>query len=834
MNFRFTAFLLGAVVLGLAILALVTYFDTDKVGTDGLMGPFTKTGLKESDVDTVEILRSEPTEEKLVFAKLGEGRWELRQPVVAKIDPLAVEGIVKMLFKAKPTNYAGLTDNLGQHGLSKPSIRITLKRGSDTTATVSVGDTTIGGSEAHTFVTTAENPDRPIALRTSDLRPLFRESAVGKDGAAWQLAKGLTDFRSRRLLGADIASPDTGIESVTLKRGAATLKLTRTSSGWRFDEPAGLGDADPAGDTISRTDVFTGVRPLLNAILSLQATGVGDYIEGVPPSGWAKYGLDEGDPAVLRVEIKPTGAAPAETLLIGKRVEKDNKPIEPTKVYCRLLGDSAAIVVPSDRIDAIAATIANPAEMRNKDLIDAEKKEMIDAIDIAQGAAKFKLRRIGTGTPAQWAIYGGTPEGRWATYAGPSNAADARASVSQLLDALTKPRAAKAVLSNAAPELFATATASVKVWTNAVTPSASAPGDDPPAEPALKGDPSFEFKLGKVDTDVAYLKRTVAGQTVDYQIPLALVAALMRPRMDYVDPRAGTFAMVNVSRVAFNRGAEAFEIVRAGPPGRGVDPFGRWEFAKPDARKGKGADGATIPQLLQQLAAQQAAKLVTDAPTPDELTRWGLAAPRMKVTVAQEKAPERTYEFGNDTEDKKGVYFRVGGKPFAFAAPKELFDLLAAADLRDRTLFRFDPVKVTRLEITAWKTLSTTGKPSLVKLERQGTTWVALEPKDFPVDQRKVIDLLLALEAPRASEYVPGLTAEMGLDVEAGAFQVLIVSDAPAPALQAGLLKIGKEDAGKTNLYAFGSPFEGVVKIDASKFRSFVEGPASLTSPIQK
>ena len=238
--------------------------------------------------------------------------------------------------------------------------------------------------------------------------------------------------------------------------------------------------------------------------------------------------------------------------------------------------------------------------------------------------------------------------------------------------------------------------------------------------------------------------------------------------------------------------------------------------------------------MLQQLAAQQTAKLVTDAPTPDELARWGLAAPRMKVTVSQEKAPERTYEFGKETDDKKEVYFRVGGKPFAFVAPKEFFDLIGTADLRDRTLFRFDPVQVKRLEITAWKTHSTTGKPSVVKLERQGTTWVALEPKDFPVDQKKVVDLLLALEAPRASEYVTGLTGEMGLDVEAGAFQVLIVSEAAAPALQSGLLQIGKEDAGKAHLYAIGSPFEGVVKIDARTFRGFVEGPASLTSPIKK
>ncbi len=824
MNFRFTAILFGAVVLGVAILALVTYFDSDKSVGDGLVGPFTKTGLKESDVDTLEILRSEPTEEKLVFTKLGDGKWELRQPVVAKVDPAAVDSLIRALFGAKPARYAGLTENLAQHGLAKPSVRITLKRGTETTATVNVGDTTIGGTDAFTFVTTAENPDRPIALRATDLRPLFRESALGKDGPAWQLAKGLTDYRARRLLGADITNPDTGIESVTLKRGAATLKLSRGAEGnWKFDEPAGFGDADPAGDTVSRTDVLTGVRPLLNALITLQPAGVGDYIEGVPASGWAKYGLDEGDPAVIRVELKPKGAAAAETLLIGKRVEKDGKPVVPTKVYCRLVGDSAAIEVQTDRIDALAATIVNPAEMRNKDLIPEGKKELIDAIDIVQGATTFKLRRIGAGSPAQWAIYGTTPEGRWATFAGASDAADPRASVSKLLDALTKPRAAKAVLSNAAPELFATATATVKVWTNAVALTTPATGDDPPAEPAVKGEPAVELKLGKVEADVAYLKRTAGGQAVDFQVPLELVAALMRPRMDYVDPKAGSFALVSVSKLGFNRGAEAIELLRAGPPERGVNPFGRWEFVKPDAKKGKGADGEQIPLLLQMLAAQQTAKLVSDLPTPDELTRWGLVAPRMKVIVSQEKLPERTYEFGAETEDKKGVYFRVAGKPFAFVAPKELFDLYATTDLRDRTLFRFDAAKVNRIEITAWKNQSTTGKPSVVKLERQGTTWAALEPKDFPVDPSKVIELLQSLQAPRATEFLATATPEMGTTTEEGAFQIVLFAEGGASAL----LRIGKDDT-KGQLYAVGSTIDGVAKIDARTFRRFVEQPASL------
>ena len=830
MNFRFTALLFAAVVVGITVLALVTYFDSDNAGSDGLVAPFTKTGLNESDVDTVEILRSEPAEERLVFTKLSEGKWELRHPVVAKVDSFAVESIIKMLFSAKPTRYPGLTDNLAQHGLAKPTIRITLKRGADTSATVTIGDTTIGGSDAFTFVTAADNPNRPIAMRALDLRPLFRDGAGGKDGAAWALSKWLTDFRTKRLLGADATNPDSGIDGVSLTRGPASLKLSRTSNGaWKFDEPANFGEADTAGDTVSRTDLFTGVRPLLNALIALQPTGVNDYIEGVSNADWAKYGLAENDPTAIRVELKPKGGAAAEVLLIGKKVEKDGKPVLPTKVYCRMLGDSAAITVPGDRIEALANTIANPAEMRNKDLVNEGQKEFIDAIDITQGAATFKLRRLTTtvGATAQWAIYGQTPEGRWATFVGSADAGDARASVSKLIEALTKPRAAKAVLSTT-PETaanFAETRATVKLWYNGLPANTPIAGEAVPAEPTVKGEPVATFTLGKIDAAAAYLRRTASGQTVDFLIPSELAARLMRPRMDYVDPRAGSFSLVNVTKVAFNRGAEAFEINRTGPPERNVNPFGRWQFAKPDTRKDKTADGEMIPQLLQALAAQQTAKLISDTPSAEELARWGLAAPRLKVSIHQEKLPERVYEFGAETDDKKAVYFRVAGKPFAFTAPKEVYDLYATADLRDRTLFRIETAKIKRVEITAWKNAAMPGsKPTLVKLELQGKSWVATEPKDFPLDANKLAGLLMVLESPRATEFLPASAPEMGLDPELGGFQVLIVPE-KEPAF---FLRIGKPDATTRYLFAEGSTFEGVAKIESPLFRQFSEQPGSL------
>lgn len=819
MNFRFTAILFAAVVLGISVLALVTYFDSGTAGRDGLVAPFTKTGLNESNVDTVEIIRTQPTEERLVFSKIGEGKWELRQPVIAKVDSFAVDSIIKMLFTAKATRYPGLTDNLATHGLSKPTIKITLKRGADTSATVNIGDTTIGGKNAFTFVTTADNPDRPIALRTVDLRALFRESAAGKDGEAWTLSKWLTDYRARRLLGENVSNAESGIESVSLKRGTGAFKLSRSSEGtWKFDAPANFGEADAAGDTVVRPDLFTSVRTLLVLLVTLQPTSEADYLEGQTEADWIKFGLAENDPAVIRVDLKPKGSA-METLLIGKKVlGKEGQPVVPTKVYCRLLGDSAVIQVASDRIDALANTIANPAELRNKDLLAESKKEQIDAIDVIQGTTSFKLRRISSGASPQWAIYGPTADGRWATYVGSTDPNDARASVSKLLEALTKPRAAKAVLAPNSPDAViapADVKATVKIWYNGLPASTLTTDDNLPAEPAIQGDAAVTFTLGKSDADAAILKRVTATGTADFQVPLELAARLLRPKMDYVDPRTGTFAFADATKLTFNRGADAYELVRGAAPDR------RWEFVKPDSRKGNSADNETALQILQALAAQQLAKLVSDTPTTEELARWGLVTPRLSATVAQAKGPDRVYAFGNETDDKKSVYFRVADKPFVFTVPKELYDLVAVADLRDRTIFRFEAAKIKRLEIVAWKNVDPKGVPFSCKLERQGTTWVATEPKDFPLDPVKLQGLLKALEAPRASEFIAH-GPDMGLDVDSGAFQILIVSETGT----AAQLRIGKGDA-KT-VFAAGSSFDGVAKLDATVFKLFVEQPGSL------
>ncbi len=824
MSFRTTAVVFGLVTALVAVLLVIALIDSGEEGTTsgeaGLVPALTSAGIKPSEIDTVEIVRTEPTEQKLVFVKVGENRWEAREPTTAKVDAFEIEQVVNDLFRAKPIPFPGLTNNLAVHGLDKPTLKVTLRKGADKSATVNVGLTTVGGGLGATFVTTSDAPNRPLAVRPSDLSALFRDSVRNKDGPAWQLAKWLPDYRVKKLLGADVRDPGTEVESVKVTTGGKELALSHPAAGgWKFDAPAGFGEADDLGDSSPRpnTAPFTGVRPLLNMLTSLQAGGPDDYVEN--PGDLSKYGLAPNDPHAIRVELKPKNG-PAEVLFIGKPVEENGKPVVPAKVYCRLEGDPAVVKVQTDRVEALRQTVANPSELRSHDLIPPEKRDRIDAIDLTSGPNTVRLRKVAPGgaTAAQWVLYGG-----------PHDPTEAKAAeVTSLLTALARPRAAKDVLpapndaAFAGPEVKAT----VKVWVGGVEPPAKAePGKLPP-EPKLKGNP-IELTFGKKEGDSVFVRRQSDGVKIDFKIAESVLPLVTTSRLDFIDPKLKSFDTQRATRLVFNRGAEPYDLEKRESPGGG------WAFAKPDARKGKSADPDKVSRLLGLLSGLFAERVVSEAPTPDELKKWGLdpAAPRMHVTVTLKDDPEkeRKYRFGNDTDDKQFVYAMQEGRPYAFLVRKSTFDLFATEDLRDPTVYRLDLSKVRRLKIRGWRGL-VSENPLEYLLEKKGADWVAVSPPTpagFAPDAGKVNALLTALAAPRAASFVGvGDKPEYGVDLKTNpdATEFTIESDG-APTVT---LVLGKPAEGG-KVYAASSAVPGeVFTLDAAAIRKLTEKPASL------
>ena len=753
MNFRATAILFGAVVVlvgGLLVLALT---EPKELVGGGLVEPLTRAAMTPKDVDTVEITRASPSEQKLLFVRTGDATWALKEPVTARMDGPQVQAVIKALFDAKPVSHPDMSPSLAVLGLDKPTLRVTLKAG-DKDVTVNLGQTTIGADRAVTFVTASDRPTQPMAVRRSDLAPLFKDAARGQDGPAAPAAKWLTDYRTRRLLGVDLQDPVATLKGVRLIAGGKELVLARkagASNAWDILRPAGYGSADVGGDPNPNVAAFTGVRMLLNAVTNFQPGGTDDYIED--PGDLAKYGLKDNDPNVIRVELFPEKGKD-EALLIGKPVEENGKPVVPAKVYTRLEGDSAVVKVQTDKIDQLRQTILDPAVLRNRDLFADGARDKIDALDVSAGGGTVKLRKVPVGPSPKWVLYGG-----------PNDPQEAyQAAVDTLVTAITRPRAASEILpapndaAFAGPELKA----QVRVWVSGIAKPPKAEGTKPPAEPAVTGDP-VTILVGKKDGDKVFVRKIEGGTKTDYKFPDSLVAVVAKTRLDFLDPSFAGFSPTVVTKLTIaGPGGKVTEVAK------GKDD--KWTFTQPADLKGKDADPDKLQSVLSAVATTTPDKVVSDAATPDELKKLGLDPARVTVTVGLPDGLEGVYAFGADLPDGGFVYAKQKDRAVVRVL-KAMSNRFETDDLRDLTVSKLDPAKIDGFKLRGWQK---DGKETELLLEKKGDTWTGKETvferkadkweptgpaKDFAVDPAKVSRFLNAIAAPKAGTmfpFVPG------------------------------------------------------------------------------
>lgn len=760
MNFRVTAIFFGAVVVLVGALLVAALTEGEPAAGNGLVDPLTRAAIKPKDVDTIEIVRTDPAEQKLVFVRTGDNAWELREPVTAKADPGQAANVVRALFDAKPVPF-DVSPSLAVHGLDKPTVRVTLKAG-DKAATVNLGLTTIGGDRAVTFVTTDDRPNQPLAVRRADLAALFTD-AKAADGPAAPAARWVTDYRLKRLAGADLKDAVNELKGVALRTDNKDLILVRgkPGTGWEFAAPRGYGKADTDGDPSPIFDYYSGVRPLLNAITNLQPAGGDDYIES--PGDLAQYGLRADDPAAVRVVLEPE-AGKREILYIGKAVEANGKPVVPAKVYAKLDGDSAVVKVAFDRLAALRKTITDPAVLRNRDLFPQAARERIDALDVTAGGSTFKLRKVPVGTGPKWVLYGdGTPQ---ETKSG---------AVDLLVTALTKPRAAKDILSFPVDPAFAPAErkAEIKVWVGGTTTPEKADGPKPPPEPAVKGD-AVTIIIGKTEGESVYVRRIEGGQRTDYKFAENLVALAAKGRFDYLDPRFDGFSPTVATKLAVTRGTAVTEVTKG--------KTGAWTFTQtPDAAlKGQEADADKVAALLNVVASLSPDRVLAVGPTADDLKKFGLdpAAPRLKVAVGLPDNPDRVYDLGAETPDGLFVYAKQPEKPQVVSLAKVNFDRITSEDVRDTALFRRDPATVTKLKFRGWRKGPV---PVELLFEKSADGWKTLTPAaDYPADAAKIQRFLVAVSAPKPTAItpiVPGKSYGVNVEQDEGTLEITIQAD---------------------------------------------------------
>ncbi len=828
MNFRLTAVLFGlvfALAVGLFALALTATDPSAK--TYGPFEPLRTAGVTPADVDRLELTRTRPRQETLVFRK-ANGQWRLTAPADAPVDSAAIDVLVKGLLDARPADYAGTTDP-ALIGLGESGLKITLARGETTTAAL-VGSTSMGKENAVTFFAPANDPKRVIPVRTADLRSaLFRKDSANKDGDSSLLVKWRSDFRTTQVLGLDPRAADTQVERVAVAVGDKKTDLEKVGGEWRFAGVwATYGPADFGGSN-TPDPAITGVRELLNAVLTLQTNGPVDVTEDLPAERWKEFGLADGDPEAVQVEISQA-SKPATWVRIGKPVldEKTGQPVLPPRRYCRVKDDAALFKVSTEQKERLVVVARDPAALRNRDLLPLAKLERYDAVDGTAGGG-FQLRRMSGGPSAKWAVYGGPPpaEGNMQAIRG-------------LLAALATPRAALDILPMPDDTAFDTAAVSLTLWADAVPAGATFDKDGkPPAAPTPKGDP-VKLTFGKKgprkvagvaeEKVVVIVRREQGTEKTDFAVPAELATAFTRSRLAFVNTLLPSFVPEAATSLVLSPGPGGQRVEFTKDP-KATDPaYPRGVWKAGDAT----ADADAVLDLLRLLANPSAVPAIeTDAP-PKE---FGLdpATPvlRAKVTLPADKPDgkprEVEYLFGNppatDPKDgPKNVYLRAVGGGVVFSVPADKLDRLRTADVTDKVVLRIDPGKVKVLVLNGWaKDVNGKRESTSATLQLSDGVWTNTEPGGKPADQSRARDWVGALRAVKRigkAELVNGKEPESwGF---ASAPVSVIAGDDKNKSL--GMLTLGALD-GKGGLYVRLDSEQKYYLVDAAAFAPLLPAP---------
>jgi hypothetical protein len=849
MNFRLSAILFGIIFVLGVVLLVMSFTGDDKPPTSTLLEELA--GVKANEIDTVEFERGGGARMKIVRAG---GQWNIVEPYAARADSGAVTGLISALRGAKPVAFAGMSSDPAAHGLQPAGLRVILRAGEKSSA-INFGDVGLGEGGGVVFVTTSARPKRPMAVSRSAVEPLFqRSSVVGKTS---DLAKWVGDFRARQVFAGDTHGMGDDTVRVSLTHNNKNLTLERSGAGWKFVNPAGWGDADPIGDVASTSGTFTGVNRLLNTLTNMQAGSAADFVENPGAEELERYGVNENSPGVVKVELKNKDGETT-TAFIGKKdvPAAPSPPPRPGmpetgKWWVRVVGQQGVVRASAGDLGGLAATIENPDPLRDRTLLTVDRGR-IDGLDLANGATK--LRKTGVHAPS-WKLYG-KPE-----YGDPQPAAG----VDRILDVLMERRTVKsfpaANIANFAPgELKAT----LRVWVDGFETSTD-PKADPKAEPKETGKP-IVLEFGKAEPDgTIHVRRTLADGTPTYFLmpakvtvppagePVDLLATAGTSRLKLLDQSLKGFASTVATRLTVS-GTANYEVERPETP----DPSARraaWRFVKPDDRKGKTADADTVDDMLTTLAnTHTATALVDENPSPEKLAAYGLGpvpgrpampgdppAPRLRVVVGLKDGPKdepdakREYEFGDKFPgDANLVYARQTGRAVVFTVPKFVADKFSA-DLRDKTIFQFNPATVTAIEFKGW---SKTGfEVELHFGKNKDQEWVVTKsPGAYNLDPAKVDAFLRTLGSTRVKSFVPGeRTREQGLFDDGKPDQKdnlsvlvrMVVNGKADPGIH---LILGNPTDGGASYFGWTSRVAppAVFTIDAAPFKAYREGPGAF------
>ncbi len=761
-----------------------------------------------SDIDRVEIQRTKPTEETLVFERdPGTKQWRIASPREYRANNVAVEDLIGQIRRASREKEAEKLTNLSEKELDPPNAVITLHQG-DRKVQLNVGTVSPGPEGAEStviYVTSSDHPKDIMAVKRRDLDKVL---------------KGVAAFRSP-----DLLSPSAGdIQAFTLSerskdkvtKGPVELKKG-SEDRWAYVQPA-YGDAQNTGTDQPAADKPPGnVQSVLTDLSNLRVEGEKGFVQD-DAKDLAKYHLDPAKDDILRIEIerveeiakdaggnKEKKTSKAALLVgVGKKVEKSEQ-------YYAYLDDpdhKDIVAIPAKNVAPLLKLLEKPDALRDRNLVELGTVRKPDAIDIKNSWGLLEFRHTSD------------MQKPWKLWRGDKSYTVDEPVLQGLITQMTQPNqvesfpdpATRGQLGLDKPDIVVT------IWADGLTEEKKEEKKDDKKddkkkddkktfkpEPKDKGKPAFTLSFGyRKENSVAVERKRGDEKTGTVMlVPARLLDQVREGPLHYLDKQLPTFnatpfdATPNVTKLTLTRDGTTYEISRedkAGSP---------WKIDKPADFAGRIADRGAVEQILRELNSLRAVKIVEDKiPADAKLAEYGLKEPRFKavVTMTKDGKPATfTYEFGKEADDKSGIFLRTSLQDTVSVVSNTLATTLQR-ELQDPTVFQFDPAKVKEIKLTGWIALAkqTTGsdQPLVldVKRDKNGSDWVVATPAKFQLDAEKLRNFLNGLSQLKATKFVAHKakpSADQDLEVSKGALQIEITVDGEKEPLQ---LTVGKED----------------------------------------
>lgn len=812
--FRTTYILFGLLAILLVAFGLIITFNKPVTAPSPFVFPAfhdPKEKLKVEDVDTFEIHRLKPKEEKLVFQRIGRDHWKQVEPVQGLADRHVVNHALHQVVFAEVEEQGEQASkkDFAERGLNEPAAVVTLTRKEGGQKwELKLGNDSLTGNEQNklVYVASSERPDEVLNVRKARVNMLFKPAA---------------DFRKRDNLLLDHMDYLTAAQEVRFQLAGqpeVILKkkdpLTRD---WVFVKP-NLGNAEYTG----------GVEKLLTILTNLKMASSADFVAD-HVKDLAEYGLEDDKPATLQIGTRYRAEPEdkelqTEGLLIGKKAPAKAEKKDEEKYFARMAKERNVFLIPVKSIEPIIKLCENNAlALRSRQLLTLDQNQ-IDAFDLKQAdGTLLQFRRIGT--PAVWRLWDGQVAGVLADKGTINLLLGSLAFNGQIRKFVDKPDS-ELGLEDKDPRII------LSIWTSSLPrPKADEKKKDdktPPAEtiatpiPTPKGNPAVVFTFGKKELDALYVRREIGNQIIRAAIPAIVLPLLKEPRVHYLPRVLPTFDTTAAIGIKLERPAGTIALTK--------DTAG-WRVQAPKALVGLTVDEVKVENILSALHELRAKKLIADQPGFFELIGWQLAPPQFSATITvlgkDLKPVDHVYRFGREAEKGGFIYAQQGERPLVFLVdPINVLGTVKNADPISRQVFSYVPNKITRVKLQG--RLPKAKKPWELELERGIDTWTT-KVKDFPLDPNKahnIASLLADLKAERYISASSGPKPEHGLDAKDRTLQVeLTVQDNKDPIT----LTVGKQLPNKKGWYASASTRpKAIFVLPADGFQTLIDSGADF------